>query len=104
MARKIEKMKPILVVDDEAIMRESLRDWLTDDGYQVEIAEDGEAALKAIAQQDFGVAIVDLMLPGKNGIEVLREAREKRPLSQGNNYHRLRLGADGGGGDEGGGG
>jgi len=41
-------MKPILVVDDEAIMRESLRDWLTDDGYQVEIAEDGEAALKAI--------------------------------------------------------
>jgi NADPH-dependent glutamate synthase beta subunit-like oxidoreductase/CheY-like chemotaxis protein len=76
-------MKPILVVDDEAIMRESLRDWLTDDGYQVEIAEDGEAALKAIAQQDFGVAIVDLMLPGKNGIEVLREARKKRPYLKG---------------------
>lgn len=83
MARKIEKMKPILVVDDEAIMRESLRDWLTDDGYQVVIAEDGEAALKAIAQQDFGVAIVDLMLPGKNGIEVLREARKKRPYLKG---------------------
>ena len=76
-------MKPILVVDDEAIMRESLRDWLTDGGYQVEIAEDGEAALKAIAQQDFGVAILDLMLPGKNGIEVLREAKEKRPYLKG---------------------
>jgi NADPH-dependent glutamate synthase beta subunit-like oxidoreductase/FixJ family two-component response regulator/NAD-dependent dihydropyrimidine dehydrogenase PreA subunit len=76
-------MKPILVVDDEAVMRESLRDWLTDDGYQVEIAEDGNAALKAIAQQDFGVAIVDLMLPGKNGIEVLREAKKKRPYLKG---------------------
>jgi len=76
-------MKPILVVDDEAIVRESLRDWLTDDGYQVEVAEDGEAALKAIAKQDFGVAILDLMLPGKNGIEVLREAKEKKPYLKG---------------------
>jgi len=76
-------VKPILVVDDEAVMRESLRDWLTDDGYQVETAADGEAALEAIAQQDFGVAIVDLMLPGKNGIEVLREAKEKRPYLKG---------------------
>jgi NADPH-dependent glutamate synthase beta subunit-like oxidoreductase/NAD-dependent dihydropyrimidine dehydrogenase PreA subunit len=76
-------MKPILVVDDEAIMRESLRDWLTDDGYQVEIAEDGDAALKAIDKQDFGLAIVDLMLPGKNGIEVLREAKAKRPYLKG---------------------
>jgi NADPH-dependent glutamate synthase beta subunit-like oxidoreductase/NAD-dependent dihydropyrimidine dehydrogenase PreA subunit len=77
------KLKPILVVDDEAIIRESLRDWLTDDGYHVEVAEDGEAALKAIAKQDFGVAILDLMLPGKNGIEVLREAKEKRPYLKG---------------------
>jgi NADPH-dependent glutamate synthase beta subunit-like oxidoreductase/ActR/RegA family two-component response regulator/NAD-dependent dihydropyrimidine dehydrogenase PreA subunit len=76
-------MKPILVVDDEAIMRESLRDWLADDGYQVEIAEDGDAALAAIDKQDFGVAIVDLMLPGKNGIEVLREAKARRPSLKG---------------------
>jgi NADPH-dependent glutamate synthase beta subunit-like oxidoreductase/CheY-like chemotaxis protein len=76
-------LKPILVVDDEAIMRESLRDWLTDDGYQVEIAEDGDAALKAIDRQDFGVAILDLMLPGKNGIEVFREAKEKNPHLKG---------------------
>lgn len=76
-------MKPILVIDDEAVVRESLRDWLTDDGYQVEIAEDGDTALKAIARQDFGVAVVDLMLPGKNGIEVLREAKEKQPHLKG---------------------
>jgi len=76
-------MKPILVVDDEAVMRESLRDWLTDSGYQVETAEDGEEALKTIAEQDFDIAILDLKLPGKDGIEVLREARAKRPQLKG---------------------
>jgi NADPH-dependent glutamate synthase beta subunit-like oxidoreductase/Pyruvate/2-oxoacid:ferredoxin oxidoreductase delta subunit len=81
--RESRKMKPILVVDDEAVVRESLRDWLIDDGYQVEIAEDGDAALKAIDRRDFGVAIVDLMLPGKNGIEVLREAKARRPYLKG---------------------
>lgn len=72
-------MKPILVVDDEAIVRESLRDWLTDLGYQVETAEEGEQALKTVAEQDFGVVILDLRLPGKDGIEILKEARAKRP-------------------------
>ena len=76
-------MRPILIVEDEAIMRESLRDWLTDGGYQVETAEEGEEALKAIAEQDFGVVILDLRLPGKDGIEVLREAKEKRPQLKG---------------------
>ena len=76
-------MKPILVVDDEAVMRESLRDWLTDGGYQVETAEEGEEALKTIAEQDFGVVILDLKLPGKDGIEVLKEARAQRPQLRG---------------------
>jgi len=76
-------MKPILIVEDEAIMRESLRDWLTDGGYQVETAEEGEEALKTIAERDFGVVILDLRLPGKNGLEVLREARAKRPQLNG---------------------
>ncbi len=77
------KMKPILIIEDEAIMRESLRDWLTDGGYYVETAKEGEEALKTIAERDFGVVILDLKLPGKDGIEVLKEAKEKRPQLKG---------------------
>ena len=77
------KMKPILIVEDEAIMRDSLRDWLTEGGYQVETVEEGEEALKAVTRQDFGIVILDLRLPGKDGIEVLRKAKEKRPQLKG---------------------
>ena len=76
-------MKPILIVDDETVMRESLRDWLTDSGYRVETAKDGEEALKTVAEQDFDIAILDLRLPGRDGVEVLREARAKRPQLKG---------------------
>jgi bidirectional [NiFe] hydrogenase diaphorase subunit len=78
-----KEMKPILLVEDEAVMRESVRDWLTDVGYQVETAEDGEQALRTIAEQEFGLLILDLKLPGKDGLEVLREAREKYPKLKG---------------------
>ncbi len=76
-------MKPILIVEDETIMRESLRDWLTDEGYQVDTVAEGEEALKTIVERDFGLVILDLRLPGKDGIDVLREAKEKRPQLKG---------------------
>ncbi len=72
-------MKSILVVDDEAIVRESIRDWLKDAGYQVSVAESGEEALKMIQKQDFGVMILDLRLPGINGIDVLKRAKTLKP-------------------------
>ncbi len=70
---------PILVVDDEASVREALRDWFIDAGYQVETAPDGEKALKLIGEKDFSLLILDLKLPGRDGIEVLREARRISP-------------------------
>jgi DNA-binding response OmpR family regulator len=76
-------MKPILVVEDEAIMRDSLRDWLADAGYPVETVERGEEALKVIGEQDFSLLILDMRLPGKNGLEVLREAKTQRPKVNG---------------------
>lgn len=72
-------MRPILVVDDEPIVRESIRDWLLDAGYQVATAESGEEALEMVAKQDFGVMILDIRLPGKTGIKVLEEVKTVKP-------------------------
>ena len=78
-----KEMKPILIVEDEVTMRESLRDWLTDGGYPVETAEHGEEALEAVGEQDFSILILDMRLPGKNGLEVLREAKAQKPQLNG---------------------
>lgn len=59
----------LLIVEDEAIVRESLRDWLQDI-YQVATAETGEEALELIKEQDFDIIIVDVRLPGKSGLQV----------------------------------
>lgn len=67
--------KSVLLVEDEAIVRDGLKDWLTEDGYEVVTAEDGEQAIDIIGKQEFGVAILDLKLPGKDGIQVLKEAK-----------------------------
>ena len=73
------RVKPILIVDDEASMRESLQDWFLDLGYQAETARDGEEALKLIAEKNYGLLILDLKLPGQDGIEVLKKARKHHP-------------------------
>lgn len=73
------RVKPILIVDDEASMRESLQDWFLDLGYQAETACDGEEALKLIAEKNYGLLILDLKLPGQDGIEVLKKARKHHP-------------------------
>lgn len=69
----------ILIVDDEPIVRESLRDWLIDAGYSVTTAETGEQALEIVAEEDFGLVILDVRLPGKTGIRVLQEMKEMKP-------------------------
>lgn len=73
----------ILVVEDEIIMREALHEWLTENGYAVNTAERGEDALEVMDKEDFGLVILDLRLPGKDGLEIFREARLKRPNLKG---------------------
>jgi len=69
----------VLIVDDEPIVRESIRDWLKDAGYQVATAETGEEALEMIEKQDFSVMVLDIRLPGQTGITVLKEVKAQRP-------------------------
>jgi len=69
----------ILVVDDEAIVRESLHDWLSDAGYQVFTAENGPKALEIIEREKLGIVIADLVMPGMDGIELMGRAKEIQP-------------------------
>jgi len=69
----------VLIVDDEPIVRESIRDWLTEAGYQVTTAETGEEALELVSARDFSVLVVDLRLPGSTGIAVLEAVKAERP-------------------------
>ncbi|MFW6150848.1 MAG: acetate--CoA ligase [Chloroflexota bacterium] len=69
----------VLVVDDEPILRESLQEWLLGQGYHVTTADSGEIALELLRKDNFEVALIDLRLPGKDGIEVLKAAREYQP-------------------------
>jgi acetyl-CoA synthetase len=75
--------KTVLIVDDEPIVRESLSDWLSSSGYSVAVAEDGEKALDMVQKQKYEVAVMDLRLPGKDGIKVLKEAQKLRPEMKG---------------------
>ncbi len=72
-------MKPILIVDDEAIVRDSIGDWLRTVGYQVESAETGEEALEMVEKKEYSILILDVRLPGKSGIQVLREVKASKP-------------------------
>ncbi len=69
----------ILVVDDEAPLRRALEKYLTGEGYHVVTAENAEAAMAAMLQGPIHCALVDLMLPGRNGIELIGDLRGKSP-------------------------
>jgi two-component system nitrogen regulation response regulator NtrX len=71
-------MKPlVLVVDDEAGVRGSLAGILGDEGYQVEAVGSGEAALRALEARRFDLVLLDVWLPGQDGLEVLSRIRER---------------------------
>ncbi|HET6922680.1 MAG TPA: sigma-54 dependent transcriptional regulator [Anaeromyxobacteraceae bacterium] len=69
----------ILVVDDEEIVRESLGGWLGKDGYLVAVAPDGRSAVERMKTESWNVVLVDLKMPGMDGLQVLEEARKLRP-------------------------
>ena len=69
-------MSAVLVADDEAGMRETLADILADSGYGVTSAADGNAALDAIRNNQFDVVVMDIRMPGRDGVSVLREVGE----------------------------
>jgi two-component system response regulator MprA len=67
----------ILVVDDERAVRESLRRALELEGYEIELADDGHAALAALEGDEPDAMILDVLMPGLDGLEVARRVRRE---------------------------
>jgi DNA-binding NtrC family response regulator len=69
----------ILVIDDEASIRESLQTLLELEGFQVETAATGEEGLAKIAERPMDLVLLDFALPDRNGLEILRDIRDRDP-------------------------
>jgi signal transduction histidine kinase/DNA-binding NarL/FixJ family response regulator len=69
----------ILLAEDQDLIRSSLAAILRADGHEVEAVGDGDAAGEALARQPFDLAVVDLRMPGRNGLEVLAGASREGP-------------------------
>src|SRR4051794_25238492 len=70
-------MKRVLLVEDEARMADALRRVLVAEHYGVDLAPDGEMALELIGQHSYDVVLLDRMLPGISGEQVLRTMRRR---------------------------
>jgi DNA-binding NtrC family response regulator len=69
----------ILIVDDEFSVRDSLYNWFRKDGYEVTAAENADAALRALQAQPFEVALLDIKMPGMDGMELQQHIRQIAP-------------------------
>ncbi|MFD2445901.1 response regulator transcription factor [Bacillus sp. CGMCC 1.16607] len=74
----MEKDMKILVVDDEERIRRLLKMYLEREGYTIDEAEDGNEALAKALNYEYDLILLDLMMPGKDGVEVCRDLREKK--------------------------
>ncbi|MEC5182297.1 response regulator transcription factor [Arthrobacter sp. CG_A4] len=68
----------ILMVEDEKVLAETVRRGLVHEGFVVEVAHDGVSGLSAATENAYDVILLDLMLPLKNGYDVLRELRQRK--------------------------
>jgi DNA-binding NtrC family response regulator len=71
----------IHIIDDEPVIHDVLAQLLTSEGYEVEISGSGEEALEKFPSQSFDVILLDLLMPGMDGIEVLRRIKRIDPLA-----------------------
>ena len=78
----IYSKKNILLVEDDPLIRKILSDELAANGFTVEEAADGEACLEAINSKGIDLVLLDIMIPKKDGIAVLRELKQTGKIPQ----------------------
>ncbi|VCU58460.1 Response regulator receiver domain protein [Tritonibacter mobilis] len=71
----------VVLIEDEANIAEAIRFLLSREGWQVDVHADGSSALSVIKAAEPDLVILDLMLPGKSGMEIIREIRELEAFS-----------------------
>jgi DNA-binding NtrC family response regulator len=69
----------LLIVDDELIVRESLGNWLKEEGYSVDTSDSGHDALKKLKAKSYDLVIADVKMPGMDGIELLERCKKMEP-------------------------
>ncbi|MGH8003859.1 MAG: sigma-54-dependent transcriptional regulator, partial [Limisphaerales bacterium] len=74
-------MAELLIVDDEKLVRDFLSETLNQAGHSVRTAENGEAALKEIADREFDLVFTDVKMPQLSGIELLKAVRQSSPFT-----------------------
>ena len=79
MTKTTSKKLKILIVDDEASIRRTLEAIFKDEGFDVATAADGDSALKAIEESPPNVVLLDIWMPGRDGLEVLTEIKATHP-------------------------
>ena len=72
-------MTKVLIVDDEPVIVNLLQKFLTQKGYETITASSGEEALKRVREDSPALVLLDVYMPGKTGIEVLREIKQLQP-------------------------
>ena len=73
------KTKTVLIVDDDRIIREQLQKELKREFFKTFLASDGKTALESLNREEIDIVILDVRLPDMDGLEVLKEIKEKRP-------------------------
>ena len=73
----------VLIADDHAVVRRGLKEILADEYETLLVgeAQNGEDALRLVREQDWEIVVLDISMPGKNGLEVLKELRQVRPIT-----------------------
>lgn len=75
----MDEQASILIVDDDPNLRDTLSDILEEKGYEAVTAQDGPTAIEEVKKRPFDVALIDIVMPGMNGVEVLREIKAVAP-------------------------
>ena len=78
MAVNSGRIDKILVVDDDARIRDLLRRYLTQEGFDVLLAEDGKSLTRVLLREPVDLIVLDLMMPGEDGLSVCRRLRRQR--------------------------